>query len=156
MHVQREFNDSSRHQKRVKAGDVQYKCVMCEVLNISTTYLLLYIENITYLLSVDTEYLYNISNICKSLLDICICNISTTTTTNNNNNNDNFWNVRGIYGFFASLLLFFFASLLLCISIINTIITVLFRGWVNFPSIPFDLAPCKYFMNRYKIETERQ
>ena len=152
MHVQREFNDSSRHQKRVKAGDVQYKCVMCEVLNISTTYLLLYIENITYLLSVDTEYLYNISNICKSLLDICICDIS-TTTTNNNNNNDNFWNVRGIYGFFAS------------ISIINTIIiiiyanfniTVLLRGWVNFPSIPFDLAPCKYFMNRYKIETERQ
>ena len=152
MHVQREFNDSSRHQKRVKAGDVQYKCVMCEVLNISTTYLLLYIENITYRLSLDTEYLYNISNICKSLLDICICNIS-TTTTNNNNNNDNFWNVRGIYGFFAS------------ISIINTIIiiiyanfniTVLLRGWVNFPSIPFDLAPCKYFMNRYKIETERQ
>ena len=152
MHVQREFNDSSRHQKRVKAGDVQYKCVMCEVLNISTTYLLLYIENITYRLSLDTEYLYNISNICKSLLDICICDIS-TTTTNNNNNNDNFWNVRGIYGFFAS------------ISIINTIIiiiyanfniTVLLRGWVNFPSIPFDLAPCKYFMNRYKIETERQ
>ena len=116
MHVQREFNDSSRHQKRVKAGDVQYKCVMCEVLNISTTYLLLYIENITYLLSVDTEYLYNISNICKSLLDICICDIS-TTTTNNNNNNDNFWNVRGIYGFFAS------------ISIINTIIITIYANF---------------------------